>query len=152
FEFFAYDEEFSALSSAAPRLPREFQNAFRVNRDTTMLAGRFDGAEGKGFEVARATGWGNPCAIVLFRQHADPHHARTGILLFFGITVAVFLAALLVSAPTEWRIRRVARATRESARSEYSVIAPVGGRDEIGSVAFDFNEAGADVRRRLVDV
>src|SRR5438552_2034639 len=131
FEFFAYDDEFTPLSTAAPRLPREFQNAFRVNRDTAMLVGRFDASEGKGFQIARATGWGNPCAILLFREHADPHHARTSALVFVGMTAAAFLAALLVAAPTERRIRLVAKASRESARSDYSVVAPVGGRAEI---------------------
>src|SRR6185295_3278271 len=51
-----------------------------------------------------------------------------------------------------WRIRRVSASARASARTEYSASVPVKGRDEIGSMAATFNEAGADIRRRSADV
>lgn len=152
YEFFAYSQDFTPLSSAAPALPPEMKNPLRVNPELKFVSGAFQTRSGSGFQQVRVTGWGNPCALILFRLYREPNHAAAGLWLFVGVAAAIFLSALAVSAPTEWRIRRVAEAARTAARNSYDAIAPVSGRDEISALAADFNEAGADVRRRIADV
>ena len=152
FEFFAYAQDFAPRSTAAPALPPEMKNPLRVDPELKIVKGTFATRDGAGFQEVRVTGWGDPCALILFRLYREPHHASTGLWLFFGATIAIFLTGLAVSAPIEWRIRRVAEATRAATRNNYEAIAPVSGRDEISALAADFNEAGADIRRRLVDV
>lgn len=152
YEFFAYSTDFSPLSTAAPALPPEMKNPLRVNPELKFVSGAFQTRDGSGFQQVRVTGWGNPCALILFRLYEEPNHRSSGLWLFAGVAAAIFLCGLGVSAPTEWRIRNVARATRAASRNNYEEIAPVSGRDEISALAADFNEAGADIRRRLADV
>jgi len=152
FEFFAYSQDFTPLSTAAPALPPEMKNPLRVNPDLKFVSGPFQTRAGSGFQQVRVTGWGNPCAMILFRLYREANHATTGLLVFLGVAAALFLCGLAVSAPTEYRIRTVAQAARTATRNNYEAIAPVSGRDEISALAADFNEAGADIRRRMVDV
>ena len=152
FEFFAYAQDFAPRSTAAPVLPPDLKNPLRVDPGLKVVKGTFATRDGSGFQEVRVTGWGDPCAMILFRLYREPGHASTGVWLFLGVVTAIFLTGLAVSAPTEWRIRRVAEATRAATRNNYEAIAPVSGRDEISALAADFNEAGADIRRRIVDV
>ena len=152
FEFFAYSQDFMPLSTAAPALPPEMKNPLRVDPELKFVSGTFETRAGGGFQQVRVTGWGNPCAMILFRLYREPGHASTGFWLFFGVAAALFVCGLAVSAPIERRIRNVAEATRTATRNSYEAIAPVSGRDEISAVAADFNEAGADIRRRMADV
>src|SRR5207248_3023401 len=66
FEYFAYDDLFSPLSSAGPRFPPELRQALRSVSRQAMSD--FPTPEGTGVQAAVMTGWDrSPCAILLFR-------------------------------------------------------------------------------------
>jgi signal transduction histidine kinase len=112
----------------------------------------YESAEGTGLQLARLTGWmPGPCSVLLFRNQPLPHHRLKSLSLFTGIFAASFAVAVLAGYPIVARVRRLTHAARESARADYSAMAPITGQDEISSLAFIFNEAASDIRRRAVD-
>jgi signal transduction histidine kinase len=152
FEFFAYDEQFRPTSTAGPRFPADFTAAMRAVQPARVVEGAFSDAGGSGIQVARLTGWTpGPCAVLLFRQRTPAGQAWTHLLLFGGLFVVTFAVAMLAVAPTESRVRRLAAAARQSARNEYSIMAPVKGQDEISALGAIFNQAAADIRRYATD-
>jgi signal transduction histidine kinase len=152
FEIFAYDGNFEAGSSAAPRFPNGVRRQLR-GRERGTAFGTYDSRFGQGLEMGLLTGWApGPCAVLLFRHRPEPGARRTGMLMFAGFFAMALVVAGAVTTRTERRIRALARVARESMRHEYDTMAPVGGRDEIGALGAVFNEAAVDIRRRVVDV
>jgi len=81
----------------------------------------------------------------------SPNPVRTRLVLF-GLVLAVCLVVALATAgPTARRLSTLTAAVRESARADYSGIPPVTGRDDITALGAAFNEAAADIRRRISD-
>jgi signal transduction histidine kinase len=76
---------------------------------------------------------------------------RTRVLLFGAVFLMCLLVALGMSRPMASRISKLAAAVRASARADYSGIPSVSGSDDITSLGATFNEAAADIRRRIVD-
>jgi len=151
FEFFAYDETFTALSSAGPRFPADLRLAMR--RGANVASGPFNTNLGTGFQQAILTGWTNtPCAVVLFRMWPLPGQAWERFWLFLLMVIAIAGVALVAGGPIVWRIRRLGLEARQSASEEYRSSVTVGGRDEMSALAFAFNEAASDIRRRSTDV
>jgi signal transduction histidine kinase len=152
FEFFPYDENYLGTSSASPRFPDELRRAFAVDPSLREAMSSYESAEGTGLQLARLTGWmPGPCSVLLFRNQPLPHHRLKSLSLFTGIFAASFAVAVLAGYPIVARVRRLTHAARESARADYSAMAPITGQDEISSLAFIFNEAASDIRRRAVD-
>jgi len=151
FEYFAYDEAFSALSSAAPRFPNDVKQELR--RGNKTVTGEFSTNEGTGLQTAVSTGWErSPCAVLLFRLRplARPWYEGTALLVaLFG---SIFGAAMVAAGPVVSRVRRLGLEARQSASDEYKSTISVSGRDELSALAFAFNEAAADIRRRATDV
>ena len=151
FEIYAYDEEFGADSTAGPRFPADLKRVLRST--STSAIAPFVTSEGTGLQMAVLTGWkGSACAVLLARLRPVPHETTDHVLVFGALFLAVLAGALLVSGETEWRIRRVSDAARDSVRANYTGAVTVTGRDEIGSVAAAFNEACVEIRRRVADV
>jgi signal transduction histidine kinase len=151
FEFFAFDEEFRGVSTAAPRFPDAFRIALKSGNDVVTHA--WKGPEGTGVESARWTHWrSSECAIFLFRAAPPPHQMWQRAGIFTGLFAALFLLSFGVSLPIERRAAGVAAAMRQSARSEYSGVAPATGQDEITSIGAIFNEAAADIRLRSTEI
>ncbi len=151
FELFAYDDDFVPAHPAAPRLPPEFQRALK--RGATSVVGPFKNAQGSGVQMAVVTDWTDgPCAILLGQMRDAPGQRGGNVILLVALVLTVFIVAVVAGAPTVWRIQRLTDAVRQSARAEYADLVPVTGRDEIGSLAFAFNEAGAEIRRKMVDI
>ena len=152
FDFFAYDAQFLGSSVAAPRFPDEIKRPMRETPRQRVVSGTYAAEHGQGVQIARWTGWENgPCAVLLFRLAPDRASRWGGLGLFvllFALTAGVALAAAL---PTALRVHRLARTARESVRQDYSVMAPIRGRDEIGALGSIFNDAAADIRTRITD-
>jgi signal transduction histidine kinase len=150
-EFYAYNDQFEAQSTAAPRFPVDFRNALRASPPVRFVRGPFETRDGTGIQMARMTGWSGPCAVLLFRLRPYPNHLSESVYLFAGLFVTCVLVSAVVAGPTVLRIRELAQAERDSARQDYGGMAPVHGRDEIASLGAMFNEASADIRRRITD-
>ena len=151
FEYFAFDEEFRGISTAAPRFPEEFRVALKSGSDVATHP--WTGPQGTGVETARRTNWrSSECAIFLFRAAPPPHQAWQRIGLFAALFGAMFVLSFGVSWPLERRAARVAAAMRQSARNEYSGVAPADGHDEITSIGAIFNEAASDIRLRAAEI
>ena len=151
FEYFAYDDTFTPLSSAGPRFPAEFRQAMRSGSKTATQP--FVTSAGTGVQQAVMTGWqGSPCAALLFRMRPFPGQGTERALIFFSLLFILLAVALVAGAPIVWRIRHLGLQARQSASEEYRPVVSVGGRDEMSALAFAFNEAGADIRRRSTDV
>jgi signal transduction histidine kinase len=152
FEFFAYDDQFSGTSTAAPRFPEDFKRAMRSSPPSRSMHGPYDSAAGTGMQFASLTGWSpGPCAVLLFRMRPAPNPVRTRLVLFTGFFALSLIIALAAARPMARRITRLTAAVRESARADYSGIPPVTGRDDITALGAAFNEAAADIRRRITD-
>jgi len=150
FELFPYDDELTGSSSASPRLPEEFRRALRRSKE--LVSAPFVTAEGTGAQVAAWTGWAGPCAVFLGRMRPPPGPTAARLTLF-GSLVAIFAGvAFLASAETVWRARRLADRVETSARTQHPPIVPDIKRDEIGTIAFAYNDAVNAIRLRLADI
>lgn len=152
FEFFAYDDQFSGMSTAAPRFPEDFKRAMRSSPPSRSVQAPYESQTGTGLQLGVLTGWSpGPCAVMLYRMRPAPNPVRTRLILFFAFLLAGVLVALAAAQPIARRISRLAVAARESARANYSGIPPVTGRDDITALGAAFNEAAADIRQRITD-
>ena len=151
FEFFAYDDAFLPLSTAGPRFPAEFRLALKSGAKVT--AGPFVTSAGTGQQEAVLTGWfGSPCVALLFRMRPVPQQTTERFVLLLSLGVLFFGVALAAGAPVVARLRKLGLEARHSASEEYRSGVTVSGRDEMSAIAFAFNEAAADIRRRATDV
>ncbi len=147
FEYFAFDEDFRGVSTAAPRFPDAFRIALKSGNE--FVTEPWKGPDGTGVETARWTRWSaSECAILLFRAAPPPHQTLVRVAIFLALFAGVFLVAFGVSLPVEHRIGAVAAAMRQSARSQYTGLVKADGQDEITAVAAIFNEAAAGIRLR----
>src|SRR5262245_30294293 len=118
FEYFAYDDAFSALSSAAPRFPNDLKQELR--RGNKTVSGDFSTNEGTGLQMAVSTGWDrSPCAALLFRQRPLERPWYEGTALFAAFFGSIFGAALVAAGPVVSRVRRLGLEARQSASDEY---------------------------------
>lgn len=152
FEVFAYDGQFDAGSSAAPRFPADVRRQLR-GLEQGYAFGTYGSLTGEGLQLALLTGWSpGPCAVLLFRLRPEPGAFNVSAAAFVILLAAGLAVAVATTARTEWRLRHLAAAVRESARTGYTTMAPVSGRDEVSSFSAAFNEAAAELKRRGVDV
>jgi signal transduction histidine kinase len=151
YELFAYDEEFIASSPIGPKFPPDFKFKLRFNAESAGAL--FDEPGGTGAEYAARTGWSpGPCAILLGRMHALPNGGFYWWLAFFTIEFLMSGIFVAVGTPLMNRIQAVSQAAREAARSEWTVVVPAEGHDELTAVGATLNEASADLRRRITDI
>jgi signal transduction histidine kinase len=151
-EFFAYNEQFEASSTAGPRFPVDFKRAMRATPPIESISGPFVTDAGPGVQLARFTGRSpGPCAVVLFRIRPVPYEQAEAVWLFSQLLAVSFAVALLVAFPVVRRVRQLAQVARESAAQEYASMARVTGHDEVSSIGAIFNEAAVDIRRRVAD-
>ncbi len=152
FEFFSYDDQFSPTSTAGPRFPDDFKRAMRASPPTRMMQGPYQSKVGRGLQIAQLTGWSpGPCAALLYRMRPPPNPTRTRALMFGGAFLVCFLIAFGIARPMAARISTLAADVRASARADYSGIPSVRGNDDLSSLGAAFNEAAADIRRRIAD-
>lgn len=151
FDFFAYDGGYQPLSVAGPRFPTDFRMALRGGAN--KVAGRFQTKDGVGQQEAVLTGWtGSPCAALLFRIWPVPNQTTERVIIIASVTGLLLLVAVVPGLPIIARAQRLGAEARRTAADEYKSTIDVGGHDEMSSVAFAFNEAAADIRRRATDV
>ena len=150
-EFFAFDEEFRGVSTAAPRFPDSFRAALKSGNE--FVTESWSGPDGTGVQTARWTRWrSSECAILMFRAAPPPHQTWQRAEIFGGIFIAVFLVTFAAGAPAERRAARLAAAMRESSRNEYSGVAPADGHDELTAIGAIFNDAAAGIRLRSSEI
>lgn len=151
FEYFAFDEEFKGVSTAAPRFPDALRAALKSGNE--FASESWQGPEGLGVETARWTAWRqSECAVLLFRAAPPPHQIWERAGIFLGLLAATFVVGFVVGTPTERRVKFVAAAMRNSARSDYAAVLPVRGTDEVTSINALFNAAAADIRQRSTEI
>ena len=148
YELFAFDEDFTGSSTAAPRFPTDFRHALRQTGG--HVVGPFDTREGRGTQIGVWTGWlPGPCAALLGRMRPPPGQTANRVKLFAGLTGMFFLVAIAALAPTVRRVRRLARDAQASARQEFGSIAPdAKKKDEIGAITFAYNDAAKELHLR----
>jgi signal transduction histidine kinase len=152
FEMFAYDDTYSPKSTAGPRFPDDFKRAMRAaSSPPKQLSGEWSSNLGTGLQTAIVTGWGGDCSVLLFRQQPVESPLYQSTIVFAGIYALMVAVALLVATPVARRMRNLSVAVRKSASQDYTEVVPVTGSDEIGSLAAQFNDTAADIRRRIVD-
>ncbi len=109
--------------------------------------------DGDAVEMAIATGWPNSaCAYWLARLRPVPGYRWTQGELFILTAFLIMLAVGLAGVPVAERVRRLSRAARASARDDFSITVPATGQDELTVIGASFNDAGAEIRRRINDV
>ena len=152
FEMFAYDDQASPTSTAGARFPDDFKRRMRAGSSPPkQMSGTWSSSLGTGFQTAIATGWGGSCSFLLFRQQPVVRPIFQNALVFLGIYGVLVAIAMLVATPVARRMRNLSLAVRQSASQDYAEVVPVSGSDEIGSLAAQFNDTAADIRRKVVD-
>lgn len=151
YQLFAYDDEFVPSSPVGVHFPGDFKNMMRAGAEWASAA--YNAPDGVGVEFAMKTGWENgPCAILLARM-APPAYARLTWWGWFAGVELVFAAVFIaIATPTIRRIRAVSATAREAARSDWTLVVPSDGHDELTAIGATINEASADMRRRIKDV
>lgn len=151
YEYFAFDEEFKGVSTAAPRFPDALRLALKSGNEIASQS--WSGPEGVGVETARWTAWPkSECAVLLFRAAPPPHQNLERAGIFFGLFAATFAIVLVVGSPAERRTRSVADAMRASARDNYAAMLPVSGSDEVSSINAIFRDATDGIRQRSNEI
>lgn len=151
FEYFAYDDEFRGVSTAAPRFPDAFRVALKSGNEFTTAT--WKGPLGTGVETARWTHWrSSECAILLFRAAPSPHQMWQRIGFFAGLFSGVFVVTFVVGLPTERRASKIAEAMRQSARNNYTGVVSAEGNNELTAVGAIFNEAASGIRQRATEI
>jgi signal transduction histidine kinase len=151
FEYFAFDEEFKGVTTAAPRFPDTLRIALKSGND--FASETWNGPDGLGVQTARLTGWQkSECAVLLFRAAPPPHQNLQRAGIFLGLFAATFVVVMAVGTPTERRARNVAAAMLGSARDNYSAVLPVSGADEIASINALFSDAASSLRQRSAEI
>lgn len=151
FDYFAFDEEFRGVSTAAPRFPEALRAALKSG--ATIASQPWKGDAGTGVETAITTGWrASECAMLLFRAAPPPGQWRQRALIFFSLFAGVFVVIVGVGTPSERRVVALASAMRESARADYTVVAPAGGHDELTAIGAIFNDTAAAIRLRHAEI
>jgi signal transduction histidine kinase len=151
FEYFAFDEEFKGVTTAAPRFPEALRQALKSGNQ--FASQTWTGPDGLGVESARLTGWRqSECAVLLFRAAPSPNQAWERAGIFAGLFAATFIAAFMIGTPTERRARSVANAMRASARDSYAAMLPMGGGDEVTSINAIFSDAASEIRLRTTEI
>ena len=72
-------------------------------------------------------------------------------MVFVAAFALILGVALVAGGPIVLRVRRLGIEARQAASDEYRSTISVAGRDELSALAFAFNEAGAEIRRRATD-
>jgi signal transduction histidine kinase len=151
YQLFAYDDDFVASSPVGARFPIAFKNAMRAG--AIWQGGPYDAPGGEGAQFALRTGWDDgPCAVLLGRMDAPPDERLYWWAAFFGVEALFSAVFIAIATPTVLRIRAVSQSARDAARSEWTLVAPSEGHDELTAVGAALNEASADLRRRAKDV
>jgi signal transduction histidine kinase len=151
YQLFAYDDELVPSSPVGVRFPSAFKNAMRAG--APWQAGSYDAPGGEGAQFAVRTGWnGGPCAVLLGRMDAPPDDRLDWWIAFLAVEALFAGVFVAIGTPTVRRIRAVSESAREAARSEWTVVTPCEGHDELTAVGAALNEASADLRRRIKDV
>lgn len=151
YEFFAYDDEFRGVSTAAPRFPEAFRTALKSGNDFVTQA--WSGPQGTGVQTARYTHWrSSECAVFLFRAAPPPHQTWLRAGVFSGLFAGVFAVCFLTGFPTERRAGKIAQAMRDSSQNQYAGVAPADGQDELTSIGAIFNEAAVAIRQRSTEI
>jgi signal transduction histidine kinase len=151
-DVFAYDQDFNPMSTAGPPMPRELRAMLRPPSPETSAISTYATDRGTGLQIVRATGWTpGPCAFLAFRMQAVPGLWWQRVMMFTGLSAAIFGVAYLAALPTILRIRRVTQQAGSAARDRYRSIAPDAAKDDISAVSFIYNEAAAEVHRRSAE-
>jgi signal transduction histidine kinase len=150
---FVYDAAFQSASPEAPPLSDALRDELAGGADWAGATERDAGTESH--IIALRTGWeAGPCAYVLMRGYSTGDLRRetgfisSAVALSVGLVAAVWIAV----GPVIRRIRRLVRAMRRSAASQYEQPVPVEGRDEVTDLARAFNAAGMEARTHLMEV
>jgi signal transduction histidine kinase len=151
FELFAYDENFTGSSSAAPRFPNEFR--YRLQAAAPEVVGPYETEFGTGVQFAVPTGWiGGPCMYFLGRMEPPPDQSSARRWLFIAAFAVGLGIALAAAAPTVLRVRKLSRLARESKKDGFSTMALDGRKDELNAVTFVYNDAVNELRLRKARV
>jgi signal transduction histidine kinase len=151
YQLYAYDDEFVPSSPVGARFPIAFKNAMRAG--ALWQGGPYDAPGGQGAQFAMRTGWdGGPCAVFLGRMEAPPDEQLYWWVAFLGVEGLFSAVFIGIATPTVRRIQAVSLSARDAARSDWTLVAPSAGHDELTAVGAALNEASADLRRRAKDV
>jgi signal transduction histidine kinase len=147
FELFAYDEQFTGSSSAAPRFPLDMRQRLQARRPETVAPYVTDA--GTGVQIAMPTGWtGGPCMYFLGRMEPQPDQASARIWWFVMSYLAAFAVTLAAATPMVLRVRKLSRLAHEAKNDGFTTVALDGRKDELNAVTFVYNDAVNELRLR----
>ncbi len=145
-----YGDDFAPRTAVFPAMDADLREGLAGGEDIVTVF------EGDQVRLAMRMPWDGPCSVVVVTRPVDATAARNATLRTAGFAASVVsvtaLAALLALAPVVRRIRRLEAAVRGQASGGYEADVPIEGRDEVADLARAFNEASAEIRRRLEQV
>lgn len=147
--FFGYDAAFAPSNPNAPPLDVELRDKLqhgepRASR-RTEIAGRVV------LEILVRMPWQTgPCSYVLARRPGFRAAGRSTWELWVPVVAIILAGVLIAIGPVVRRIRQLTREVRASARGHYRPAISVTGDDEIGELSRAFNDAGHEIRDRML--
>lgn len=144
-----YDDAFVPLMPKWGPLEPELQRALEAG--DPVSAQWLDRA--RRVRVAMRMPWDGPCSVIVVERSVGPMFGRAvfvSSLAWSSLAAALtVLVALLALGPAVRRIRRLTVSVRAQAAGGYEDDVEVRGSDEVADLAQAFNEAGAEIRKRL---
>jgi signal transduction histidine kinase len=147
YELFAYDEQFTGSSSAAPRFPLDIRQ--RLQTRVPEVVAPYETDEGTGVQVAMPTGWiGSPCMYFLGRMEPQPDQASTRLWVLVVSFLAAFGVAFGAAVPMIARVRKLSRLAQASKAEGYATLALDAGKDELNATTFVYNDLVNELRQK----
>jgi signal transduction histidine kinase len=151
FELFAYDEQFSGSSSAAPRFPLDMRQ--RLQAMAPEAVAPYDTDAGAGVQIAMPTGWiGGPCMYFLGRMEPQPDQRSARVWFFLISYLVAFGVTLAAATPMLLRVRKLSGLAQQAKSDGYTTVALDGRKDELNAVTFVYNDAVNELRLRKARV
>jgi signal transduction histidine kinase len=150
YELASYSSDFSPARVSLPPISDALRAAL-AGSDAATVA--YKDSTGRGIERGV---WldrnASSCAILVVRMRERPGARRDQLAALALITLSSIVAAWIAAGPVISRLRKLAAAVHVSADSRYETPVPSGGGDEVAALAEAFNDAGARVRKHLMEL
>jgi two-component system, OmpR family, sensor histidine kinase BaeS len=150
YELFVYGADFTPADPRGPAFPDDLRDALGAS---ASAVGSYPTEDGRGVTLGlRVRPAESPCSIVMARMRPRPGTRRDEFASVGLVILSVLGATWLAAGPVIARMRRLGIAVQHSAASRYEEPVPLGGGDEIESLARAFNTAGANIKQHITDV
>ncbi len=150
YDLYSYGADFTPADRNMPPIDERLQAALAT---AETASASFTSTEGRGMQLAMWLDRNDAhCAVLVLRMPPRRGELRDRVTAMALILFSVVAATWLAAGPVLRRLRQLTSDVRRSAETHYATPVPTTGGDEVTSLAVAFNDAGAEVRRHLIEL